>query len=337
VSRTLLVALLLLAAESAHGFVRTTTCPDRPRHGQCLWWSSRQVPYVLNTSGFLANPSCATESAAADLARRSVATWSQATRPGEGRPCTDFAYAGGASAPSVTALGRDGQNVIVFRKSLCSSVPDPRCQSGDPDQLGACVEATNCWSHDSGGAGSIIALTTSTYVASTGEILDADIELHGWDGQSNGWYFTCGAAGLAPCAAGFGGANCTGMDIGSTVTHESGHVLGLGHVCLSSGDYLGTSCDPDATMAPTATSGDTGKRVLGPDDVEGVCAIYPIGAAVDRSSGCIGDGEVYGDTACAVTSGLVELTGQTCGSTGASGLALLALAILAWRLRRSPR
>lgn len=76
-------------------------------------------------------------------------------------------------------------------------------------------------------------------------------------------------------------------------------MLGLDHVCTNPGN---PACHPDAVMAPNATEGETSKRRLAPDDVEGVCSIYPLQSA-----------------------------GGGCSTGGAGGLALLALAAALWR------
>jgi hypothetical protein len=56
-------------------------------------------------------------------------------------------------------------------------------------------------------------------------------------------------------------------DFQSTLTHELGHVLGLGH-----------SADPQATMYFAGRQGRTYFRTVGDDDVRGDCYLYPAGA-----------------------------------------------------------
>lgn len=98
------------------------------------------------------------------------------------------------------------------------------------------------------------ALTTVWHRRSTGEILDADMEIN----ELRGPYVICPPTG------------CTedrGVDLENVITHEMGHYLGLSH-----------STNMDATMFASAVAGETSKRDLDEDDVEGLCAIYPPGS-----------------------------------------------------------
>ncbi len=54
------------------------------------------------------------------------------------------------------------------------------------------------------------------------------------------------------------------VDLDSLLTHEAGHLLGLGH-----------TRDPAATMYPGYELGSVELRTLAADDVAGVCSIYP--------------------------------------------------------------
>lgn len=98
------------------------------------------------------------------------------------------------------------------------------------------------------GAANAFALTTDTYNVDSGEIYDADIEINA---HPVGGTLTTGDTN-------------TSVDLLSIVTHEAGHFLGLGH-----------SPDASATMFGTYAPGDTSHRILHPDDVAAVCALYP--------------------------------------------------------------
>lgn len=103
------------------------------------------------------------------------------------------------------------------------------------------------WRVDRDHGQSVMALTTLSYDDNTGRILDADIEF-------NGEYF------------GFSVSEDDGMaDIQNTATHEIGHTIGLEH-----------TNDRETTMSPTAETGDTNKRTLHQDDINGICALYPL-------------------------------------------------------------
>lgn len=132
----------------------------------------------------------------------------------------------------------------------------------------------------------VIALTTLTYVddarrPDNGRIVDSDTEL-------NGVHRVFGVAGESTGA----------LDVQSVVTHELGHALGLGHTCWDGVSPPNQPVDDDGvpvpdcfsgvdpaltetTMFPFSTSDDASQRTPEPDDVTGVCAIYPNYAEAD--------------------------------------------------------
>jgi MYXO-CTERM domain-containing protein len=317
-----------LVASPALAFVRSTT--STPGTGKPLFWKNPQVTFNVNPSHFNSIPGCTTSADAMALVRASIPTWNLVKHPGESAACTTFNFVDGGDSAS-TSLGFDqtagahNENLVIFRGGNCSTIADTLCtsppldSSGQPD-LGACVAKYNCWEHDTTiGGGGTIALTTVTFDPNTGEIFDADMELQDWNGKANaptGWYFTCPGPGAPTCAGSpsnpllYGESNCIFMDIGNTVTHEAGHMLGLDHVCVAEAADATHACpDPSATMAPTAGAGDTDKRTLTADDINGVCSIYP----AKDTGGC------------------------GCGTASASGLALLGLFLAALRPRRRLR
>jgi hypothetical protein len=95
-----------------------------------------------------------------------------------------------------------------------------------------------------------LALTLIWHDKKTGEILDVDMELNG------------GAGTFTDCKATRCG-NSDSIDLQNTVTHEAGHLLGLGH-----SDVRGATMQPSTTMSPEIE-----KRDLAPDDTEGYCAL----------------------------------------------------------------
>ncbi|MFK7991106.1 MAG: matrixin family metalloprotease [Sandaracinaceae bacterium] len=109
------------------------------------------------------------------------------------------------------------------------------------------------WEH----APHLLAVTSTRYVASTGEILDADILIR------------------PDADVGFLREDeVDRFDLGAVVTHEMGHVLGLGE-----------SGDADAAMWPNISRGQTYQRELASDDIAGIAAIYE-DAVLVSPSGC---------------------------------------------------
>ena len=99
-----------------------------------------------------------------------------------------------------------------------------------------------------------LGLTTVTYKA--GLIVDADMEINATQPLSI-------EDPVPP----------TRYDLQSIVTHEAGHFLGLAH-----------SNDLEATMRQDYASGADSFRTLAPDDMEGICAVYPPGQAAQCNS-----------------------------------------------------
>jgi len=103
-----------------------------------------------------------------------------------------------------------------------------------------------------------LGLTTVTFNADTGEIYDADMEINAT------------AKNLSTSTT----VPANGFDLLSVITHEAGHFLGLAH-----------ATNPTATMYASYKPGTSTLRTLTPDDVEGICEIYPTSTtrAVDKT------------------------------------------------------
>lgn len=95
---------------------------------------------------------------------------------------------------------------------------------------------------------STLGLTTVTFNAETGEIYDADMEI-------NSSARNLSITDQVPAR---------GFDLQSVITHEVGHFLGLAH-----------ATDVRSTMYASYKPGSVALRTLSPDDVGGLCAIYP--------------------------------------------------------------
>jgi hypothetical protein len=143
-------------------------------------------------------------------------------------------------------------------------VPDMTIQPGLPVSLG------NHTGHPTNGIyllrdwpyeAAKLAVTIVTYEMDTGRLLDADIVVNG---QAKFALLT------EPAKPGM-----DSYDLAGVLTHEAGHVLGLGE----------SAEGPDATMWPYAKPDDTEKRTLANDDEDGVTSSYA-SAPPAAASGC---------------------------------------------------
>jgi uncharacterized protein (TIGR03382 family) len=108
-----------------------------------------------------------------------------------------------------------------------------------------------------GSDGNLLALTLTSYSTMTGEIFDADIMINAvrFSFLDVNDERACLAMGAEPP-----------YDLRNTLTHEMGHFIGFDH-------------DPDAesTMFASAQRCETKKRDLTPQDLNGLCTVYPKG------------------------------------------------------------
>lgn len=131
------------------------------------------------------------------------------------------------------------------------------------------------------------AVTTLSFDRCSAALVDADIEV-------NGGYHTFSTSddGVA-------------VDIQNVLTHEVGHVVGLDH-----------SADTSAVMYARAAAGETSKRNLKQDDLEGVRYLYPVVGDppwLEQHDGCGGGCAVQG----------LGAGGRPAAGAAAAGLLLL--------------
>lgn len=252
-------------------YVRTKT--DDGTH--CLHWpvgagARGTVSFVQSSAG---DPTLG--QGAFDAISRSAQTWEMQLQA-----CGNLDLVEGAhSASRSVGYSQSGQNqnLILFRTQLCSDVVPP----GDPClAAGTCGNAYDCWDHGA----TIVALTTSSYVISNGEVLDADVEM-------NAATATPTIVDSPPCSPGGVSTGCVANDVQNAATHELGHFLGLDH-----------SPDPSSTMYASEPLGETSKRVLDSGSKQFVCDAYPSGQA-SRDCTSSGNGNGTGSGGCSSAGG----------------------------------
>ena len=308
---SLVAAIGLASAAPAIAFVQSRGA----RFNECLSWKTRSLSYVVNGAGANERPGGCPSDAAAAAVERGFSAWPQTAQA-----CTDMAFAPAGTTTSRKTL-RDGQNVVLFRNRSCASLvpaipPDHPCHAVDAAE--DCSSAFDCWDE---ALENVIAFTSVSYVAGTGEIFEADMEINAMDSSgTSGFLMTCSDTGPA-------------TDIQNVVTHEAGHFLGLAHPCEDTTthpatiDFTLAGCpgNTNPTMFPTSPPGETSKRSLEPDDIAGVCFLYPRG---EPTPACVG----------VLPQPPRDDRGSSCGFASARPdvLALLAIAAMLLR-RRAPR
>ena len=221
-----------LASSSASAFLCTRT----PGEGPSIAWTKRAVAVHRSGRG--------SENDEAQIERalqRGLEQWTEVSCADLDVPLDSSDLQLSLGVPTTSRLvgfdwkaGSDdpsNENIVVFRND---SADDP----------------VDGWLHTFGA----LAITTVTFDTTTGDLLDADIEM-------NDVSFNFSGCDLAE-------ANCVvAFDLQNTLTHELGHLIGLDHP-------IGVG---DATMSASAAIGELEKRDLAPDDKAGVCTLYPAG------------------------------------------------------------
>jgi MYXO-CTERM domain-containing protein len=233
-----LVATAIAAARPASAYCRTTTdekfqptlaqpcAPD----GAPLYWPFAAIDFFVNAQASVQVTVEQTRAAS----ETAFDSWTHADCPldlatcggtGGGPPSIAVRYAG-TTEVHAAEYRRDGtdQNVILYWDAVWPYPDD----------------------------GSTLALTTVTFGAESGQIVDADIEVN-----SN--------PKVTPLTVDDPRGRAV-YDLPSILQHETGHVLGLAHT------QPGHS---DATMYTYYQKGSWDMRTLAGDDVCGICNVYP--------------------------------------------------------------
>jgi hypothetical protein len=297
-------ALTLLAccglANAAHAFCRTTTCD--PTRDRC----------ATDAHG------CVVDGLPLAWGDACLAVWTPVADPplpgvdnGTFVALTQAAFDAWRDASCTTG----GPHIDVSVEGPLACL-EPGSEADGHDRVNSVSVVQDQWPHPA--ALGTIALTTVSFLPSTGEIVDADIELNAAEQT-----FTTSERAIV-------------TDLLSALTHEAGHVLGLAH-----------SDDPQATMFPE-TGSTIRLRTLEPDDEAAICAVYP--SARDAAPLCSADPgaedpEKVCDEIDARASALTTRRATGCsgcsvpgeGSTGAPAAAwsLALIATLCWRRSRT--
>jgi hypothetical protein len=241
---------VLFLAPPAHAYVRAVTNLGVP-----TWW---RTPHIAMQMYLGAPPPLMSASEYFSAGQQAASAWSQ-----ESLPCTEVKLAVNdiAQPSSDAVVGLDLKNVIVFRQDIWCEHPLPSDGT-----------SPTCYPP------SALAVTTVFKSTSTGEIVDADLEINAVS------FFWADLVSHPEQADGHT------ADFQNTVTHELGHVLGLDHNCANTQPLLKDNTGNDepscsglnvpasvteATMYPVVPLSDTLRRTLAADDEQAMCDIYP--------------------------------------------------------------
>jgi len=233
-----------------------------------------------------------------------------------------------AATAAASAWGAS-MNACTFLRINVSASTEPTPRAG-LDYTNNIIFRVTSWTYTD----AALAITSVFVNKKNGQIIDGDIEVN--------------VENFAWADFDVDTHNVQDQDLQNALTHEMGHLIGLDHTCFVPSlplpgqptptpaiDNTGNPvpyCDdasPEVqatTMFASAIPGDTAKRTLAPDDIQGVCDIYPIAAD---------------PMFCPVKDVAPPASGCSLGASGRGGggaaLAALAALVLAARRRRGRR
>jgi MYXO-CTERM domain-containing protein len=250
-------ALIFASPSAAHAFCRTTTSPlpsasyDPSTTMKCwaqgtplAWPSNSVVPYSLAQAASVQ----VTLADATRVADAAFNTWNTTMCPASLYDDAGAALADASDVPNVQTYD-EGPSDATTVANDCGLI---QCDPTVHDTHHIIVFRDTEWDHDD--PNNTLALTTVTYGVSSGTIYDADMEINAVTTGLTPHYLSA----VEPPPANLPRHT---YDLQTILTHEAGHFFGLAH-----------ATDSSAVMYANYT---VGSIALQPDDIAGICTIYP--------------------------------------------------------------
>jgi hypothetical protein len=241
---------------AAHAFCRTTTQAlpspsfDPSTSMMCwmegtplAWPAGSMVPYSLAQAA----SDQVTLADATRVAEAAFNTWNDIMCPASLYDAGD-ALADASDVPNVRTYDEGPSDAETVADDCGLVTCDPTVH----DTHHIIVFRDTNWDHDD--VNNTLALTTVTYGVNSGTIYDADIEINSSTTGTSPHYLTTVEPPPNPIPA-------NTYDLQAILTHEAGHFLGLAH-----------ATDSTAIMYAYYKPG---SLTLQPDDIAGICTIYP--------------------------------------------------------------
>jgi MYXO-CTERM domain-containing protein len=259
-------AMVLANASTAHAFCRTTTTPlpsssydpsfDQMcwMHGTPLAWPSGSViPYSLAQAA----SDQVTLADATRVADAAFNTWNTTMCPASLYDAGSV-LDGASDVPNVQTYDIGPSDALTVADD-CGLI---QCDPTVHDTHHIIVFRDTDWEHDD--AANTLALTTVTYGVNSGTIYDADMEINSMTTGMMPHYLSTMEPPQLPLAP-------NTYDLQTIITHEAGHFLGLAH-----------ATDTTAVMYALYAAG---SLTLQPDDIAGICTIYPPAPILEAEDG----------------------------------------------------